>query len=149
MSGLHVQNRIRCFPLWLAFPLCLLCSSFAISPSNVSMHQPRLRAAVFVNLTAMREYMSGPANSIALTPENLAGLQKANFLYHSALNSHMAKTMLVYRCSSHDFHEICSLMCKPVQICWSFQGLALEAINAGKLLWKVRPKGHKLLGSMA
>ncbi|CAL1154720.1 unnamed protein product [Cladocopium goreaui] len=49
-----------------------------------------LRAAVFVNLTAMREYMSGPANSIALTPENLAGL-------------------------------------------------ALEAINAGKLLWKVIP----------
>lgn len=41
--------------------------------------------------------MSGPANSIVLTPENLAGLQKANFLYHSALNSHMAKTMLVYR----------------------------------------------------
>ena len=36
-------------------------------------------------------------------------------------------------------------MVLPCPCCW-FSGLAQEAIQAGRLLWKVRPKHHKLLG---
>lgn len=51
----------------------------------------RLRAAVFVNLVAMRSCVSRSRNvSCILTPQNLSILQRANFLLHSALNSCLA-----------------------------------------------------------
>lgn len=83
----------------------------------------------------MRDFMSARNNGVVtLTPSNLAGLQKANYLYHSALNS--CWIALVY----------CFLKVKIVVCVFLPQGLACEAINAEKLLWKVRPKVHKFLG---
>ena len=50
----------------------------------------RLRAAVFVNLVAMRSCMSTSRNSgtgCILSGENLSVLVRANYLFHSAFNS--------------------------------------------------------------
>ena len=53
---------------------------------------PRLRAAVFVNLVGMRKSMSCPTNGpISLTPENLSKLQRCNFLFHAAHNRNVAR----------------------------------------------------------
>jgi hypothetical protein len=47
----------------------------------------RLRAAVFVNLVAMRAAMSDSSNTgVKLTDSNLQMLQRANYLFHSAHN---------------------------------------------------------------
>lgn len=49
----------------------------------------RLRAAVFVNLVAMRRALSCSTNSfLSLTPANLSTLQRANYLFHAAHNSY-------------------------------------------------------------
>ena len=61
----------------------------------------RLRAAVFVNLVAMRGFMSDADNGhITLSPNNLLGLQRANYLFHAALNSYMdaINTLAVHLC---------------------------------------------------
>jgi hypothetical protein len=61
----------------------------------------RLRAAVFVNVVAMRGFMSDADNGhITLSPNNLLGLQRANYLFHAALNSYMdaIKTLAVHLC---------------------------------------------------
>lgn len=61
----------------------------------------RLRAAVFVNVVAMRGFMSDTGNGhITLSPNNLLGLQRANYLFHAALNSYMdaIKTLAVHLC---------------------------------------------------
>ena len=51
--------------------------------------QLRLRAALLVNLVAMRHVVSRHRNhSCVMSPENLSTLQRANFLMHSALNSY-------------------------------------------------------------
>ena len=51
----------------------------------------RLRAAVFINLCTMRDCASPSRNPmIILKPEHLSGLQKANFLFHNALNCNKA-----------------------------------------------------------
>lgn len=47
----------------------------------------RLRAAVFINLVGMRRALNSPLNGyLDLTPANLAALQRANYLFHSAHN---------------------------------------------------------------
>ncbi|CAL1132352.1 unnamed protein product [Cladocopium goreaui] len=70
----------------------------------------QLRAAVFVNLVAMRAAMSDSSNTgVKLTDSNLQMLQRANYLFHSAHN-------------------------------W----LATEALEKENLLWRTRPKYHKL-----
>ena len=61
----------------------------------------RLRAAVFVNLVAMRGFMSDADNGhITLSPNNLLGLQRANYLFHTALNNYMdaINTLAVHLC---------------------------------------------------
>ena len=51
----------------------------------------RLRAAVFVNFVAMRQFMSNSDNGVCtLSAKNLRGLQQANYLYHAAINSFLS-----------------------------------------------------------
>jgi hypothetical protein len=55
----------------------------------------RLRAAVFVNVVAMRGFMSDADNGhITLSPNNLLGLQRANYLFHAALNATWTQSKL-------------------------------------------------------
>ena len=53
----------------------------------------RLRAAVFVNLVDMRDAMSMHRGNrfCTLSPQNLAKLQQANYLFHSAVNGSYAQ----------------------------------------------------------
>lgn len=70
--------------LLLLFWFCLLLSSSAL----------RLRAAVFVNLVAMRESMNKRANPFCLlSAQNLSILKRANFLYHAAFNRFLDYTL--------------------------------------------------------
>ena len=56
----------------------------------------RLRAAVFVNLVAMRAAMSDSSNTgVKLTDSNLQMLQRANYLFHSAHNWCLAALLLM------------------------------------------------------
>ena len=54
--------------------------------------EPRLRAAVFVNLVAMRKCMATRNNEVKqlMSTEDLKVLERANFLYHCAHNSILA-----------------------------------------------------------
>lgn len=55
----------------------------------------RLRASVFINLVAMRSFMSDSRNSkIRLTEENLEGLQRACYLFHSAHTSALGQIVV-------------------------------------------------------
>ena len=51
----------------------------------------RLRAALFINLVDMRDALSVHRGNTfcTLSPENLSKLQRANDLFHSALNGAM------------------------------------------------------------
>ena len=61
---------------------------------------PRLRAAVFINLVGMRRALNSPLNGhLDLTPANLAALQRANYLFHSAHNWSLSKWFLIQWCS--------------------------------------------------
>lgn len=92
----------------------------------------RLRAAVFVNLVAMRDAISNSRNDgPVMCPQNIQTLQNASFLWHSARN-----------CLALGWVD--STSCDGVL--FFSQGLALEAIQSEKLLWKIRPKHHKCLG---
>ena len=53
----------------------------------------RMRAAVFINAVAIRESTSLAYGPI-LPPECVQKLQTANYLFHSALNCHLASCML-------------------------------------------------------
>ena len=66
----------------------------------LSVRGLRLRAAIFVNLVAMRASMSRKRNPgrLLMSPENLRILQSACFLYHCAHNS-----FLTHLCGHVDF----------------------------------------------
>ena len=101
-------------------------------PTTASL---RLRAAVFVNLVAMRDAMSLSNNpTTLLTKPNLEQLRKACFLFHAAYNRSMAKNMRM----TPVLRAACASMVGAA-------GLATTALAAGKLLWKIRPKYHKWL----
>lgn len=63
--------------------------------------------------------------ALTLSPENLAGLQRACYLFRCAHNSGL---------ESRVFQRV------PATL-----GLATQSVEAGKLLWKLRPKYHKWL----
>ena len=57
---------------------------------GVNYHCPRIRASLFVNLVAMREFMSSKSNGVVtMSAANLHGLRRANYLFHAALNSYL------------------------------------------------------------
>ena len=57
---------------------------------GVNYHYPRIRASLFVNLVAMREFMSSKSNGVvSMSAANLHGLRRANYLFHAALNSYL------------------------------------------------------------
>ena len=57
----------------------------------------RLRAALFVNLVAMRRAMKHPSNGhVTMAAENLATLQRANWLFHAAHNSATAQRSAIF-----------------------------------------------------
>lgn len=85
----------------------------------------RLRAAVFVNLVAMRRALSCPTNSfLSLTLANLSVLQRANYLFHSAHNSYSADVFFFVRL---------------FQVCWIFCLLDLLGVIAISMLGVLRP----------
>ena len=86
---------------------------------------PRLRAAVFVNLVAMRAAMSDSSNTgVKLTDSNLQMLQRANYLFHSAHNWCLAALLLMCQFSLQ--RSVISLLKKNLIILylracdWSF-----------------------------
>ena len=117
-----------CVPLSLALHIVGVWSMFTL--------YLRLRAAVFINACAMRDAVNlrqGPL----LTSSNLQKLETSNYLFHSALN-----WLLVGGVSAVMGPYTQSLCCTTYY--WT-QGLAQEALVQNRLLWKVRPKLHKLL----
>ena len=113
----------------------------------------RLRAAIFVNLVAMRKALSCPSNGVtALTDSNLTILQRANYLFHAAHNRPLAFDCVCGMGLCLVGPHMCfgwMLMSVPVchfNTCHVIQGLVAESIQKGELLWKTRPKYHKLLG---
>ena len=102
----------------------------------------RMRAAVFINAVAIREAVSlkyGPL----LPQQCVQKLQTANYLFHAALNCNLAFvcfcTLLSWMlCRLHALGII--QYCRHAMV---FSGLACEAISAGILRWKIRPKLHK------
>ncbi|CAJ1459451.1 unnamed protein product [Effrenium voratum] len=81
--------------------------TLAVACANPLDEYAQLRAAIFVNLAAMRRILS--QEGVIMTPAALKDLERANYLYHAALN-----------------------------------GVARACIDNDKLLYKIRPKGHKL-----
>lgn len=80
-----------------------------------------------------------------LAPCNLEILQKSNYLFHSARNCPLTLTGRVCVCFTCVTDVCIRSVCSNI-LCYS-QGLAMESLEANKLLWKSRPKHHKLLGS--
>ena len=109
---------------------------FPTYPVNLAKNL-RLRAAVFINLVHMREAISLKNNNFCtLSITNLQKLQRANYLYHCALN----------RVSVQKIHDTCVHTGMQASMHCGSQGLADEAINNSQLLWKLRSKLHKWLG---
>lgn len=96
----------------------------------------------------MRSSMSRGRNGlVSLSPGNLSVLQRGNYLLHSAVNSFLRLNGTVLR--------IAGIRCMVSFLIWWFDtcmcgfcfwGLARNAIDNGKLLWKIRPKHHQPLG---
>ena len=109
--------------------------------------EPRLRAAVFVNLVGMRKAMNevpGPVLSEEHTPAsrvlNFAQCSLRYIILQSK-NEHIAPKRL-YTYDKFQFDP--SKECCYLYHC-AFNSLATEAIEHGKLLWKIRPKYHRTL----
>ena len=94
---------------------------------------------MFVNLVAMRQCMSKHYNTppCLVNQPNLDVLYRSNFLFHAAHNGILNLKISLKVTNIWLFP--CSLMV--------ISGLAMEAIQSGKLLWKIRPKIHKFFGS--
>lgn len=64
---------------------CFMCVLLVCVMVGVSYL--RMRAAIFINLVAMRRALSAANNEfLSLAPSNLEAFQKANYLFHSAHN---------------------------------------------------------------
>ncbi len=107
-----------------------------ITHGSVNAVKPRLRAAVFVNLVAMRSAMSRHRNGlVSLTDENQTLLKRANYILHCALNSCLIRFVV----------DVDPIFCVPFTLLW-ISGLARAAIDNDQMLWKIRPKHHQYLG---
>ena len=114
----------------------------AAEAARVNTEHAHLRAAVFLGLDKLRKTYSraGPF----LTQEQRATAVRYNLIFHSALNCYsLSFTRLKGRVG---VYELYLLSLYSVFVLSKFSGLAAEAINSGKILWKVRPKDHQTLG---
>lgn len=133
-TGISKTYRFAC-SVTCSKLLILVCTSYDLNCIFCAHHAAisRLRAAIFVNLVAMREAITLRQGPI-LTNANLSKLQTANYLFQSALNSFLFGITMA-----------CAVYQLTIYIIYIAPGLALEAIQNKKLLWKLRPKLHKLL----
>ena len=80
----------------------------------------------------------GGNGHVQLAPCNLEILQKSNYLFHSAHNCPLTLTGRVCVCFTCVTDVCIRSVCSNI-LCYS-QGLAMESLEANKLLWKSHPK---------